>query len=473
MHSQESQKKELLRKYIDRTISDAERHELEKLALDDPFLFEALEGYSVGGTDNSKTILNKNVNALKIQKPKSKAFRITQLASIAAGLLFVAVMGFVIKQNIDNREANTIKLVEQTEEEFENDTNDFSQVFEEDQQSSLKLDNAESLVQEEKDLSEEPKDETIIAQEKVVPISKDTLDKGKKLAEKENAPVYEKENLELMADADEEQEKNSRENAKPETTERALADSYVKREYSMHQNYKKGGREVPEEMKKSKTKREDESSEIVEYKTISRRALTKKSYDIPESAPVQKESSVESRKIVGQIVDADGQALIGAAVTVPGTKIGTTTNLDGDFALEIPDSTQQIQTQYTGFTPQMVMLGEPDSYQIQLEEGALLDEIVVTTTNGNTGRNIAEPEMGYEQFEDYLKENVVAEDCSETRILVFEIDPTGGIKNIRELNGKKDDCTNEAIRLLQNSGKWRSIPPKRSVTTQYIFDFRR
>ncbi len=46
MSNIERHKTELLKKYLNKSISNAERHELEKLALDDPFLFEAMEGYT-------------------------------------------------------------------------------------------------------------------------------------------------------------------------------------------------------------------------------------------------------------------------------------------------------------------------------------------------------------------------------------------------------------------------------------------
>ena len=46
MSNIEIHKAELLKKYLNKSISNDERHELEKLALDDPFLFEAMEGYT-------------------------------------------------------------------------------------------------------------------------------------------------------------------------------------------------------------------------------------------------------------------------------------------------------------------------------------------------------------------------------------------------------------------------------------------
>lgn len=46
MIGQEKQKKILLDKFINKNLTKEERHELEKLALDDPFLFEAIQGFT-------------------------------------------------------------------------------------------------------------------------------------------------------------------------------------------------------------------------------------------------------------------------------------------------------------------------------------------------------------------------------------------------------------------------------------------
>lgn len=47
----------------------------------------------------------------------------------------------------------------------------------------------------------------------------------------------------------------------------------------------------------------------------------------------------QSQAIFGKVVDAEGQALIGAAVLVPGTSNGTTTDLDGNFNIRVAPGT--------------------------------------------------------------------------------------------------------------------------------------
>ena len=40
--------------------------------------------------------------------------------------------------------------------------------------------------------------------------------------------------------------------------------------------------------------------------------------------------------VTGKVVDASGMPVIGAAVIVKGTTIGTSTGVDGDFSLQVP-----------------------------------------------------------------------------------------------------------------------------------------
>ena len=47
----------------------------------------------------------------------------------------------------------------------------------------------------------------------------------------------------------------------------------------------------------------------------------------------------QSTSILGKVVDASGEPVIGAAVMVPGTTNGATTDLDGNFSLRVAPGT--------------------------------------------------------------------------------------------------------------------------------------
>lgn len=83
------------------------------------------------------------------------------------------------------------------------------------------------------------------------------------------------------------------------------------------------------------------------------------------------------KKITGVIKDQNGEPVIGANVSVKGTAIGTITDLDGNFMLEVPEDAI-ISVSYIGYVSQEVKVGNKTLLNISLKEDLqTLDEIVV------------------------------------------------------------------------------------------------
>lgn len=84
-----------IKNYLEGKLSSAERHDLEKRALDDPFLADALEGYSISAVpaDSQLSILQRRLEEhIAVQQEKKSALNFSwQRLSIAAaaGLLFI------------------------------------------------------------------------------------------------------------------------------------------------------------------------------------------------------------------------------------------------------------------------------------------------------------------------------------------------------------------------------------------------
>ncbi len=85
-------------------------------------------------------------------------------------------------------------------------------------------------------------------------------------------------------------------------------------------------------------------------------------------------------KITGKItLDPDNDPAIGATVQVKGTSLGSTTDPDGQFSIEIPNRAAVLLVSYTGFLPQEVAVGADNSIYIRLAENAsMINEVVVT-----------------------------------------------------------------------------------------------
>ena len=83
------------------------------------------------------------------------------------------------------------------------------------------------------------------------------------------------------------------------------------------------------------------------------------------------------RVIKGKVVDAaTGEPLIFANV-IACNSTGTVTDLDGQFIITVPDSCNQLEFAYTGFTSQIQILNESDSLHVQMYSGITISEVTV------------------------------------------------------------------------------------------------
>jgi len=85
------------------------------------------------------------------------------------------------------------------------------------------------------------------------------------------------------------------------------------------------------------------------------------------------------RTVTGMVTDDQtGEPLIGANILVVGTSIGTVSDLDGSFTLDVPEDASQISISYTGYTSKTMDLGNSDVIDITMSAGSTLDEVIVT-----------------------------------------------------------------------------------------------
>ena len=78
--------------------------------------------------------------------------------------------------------------------------------------------------------------------------------------------------------------------------------------------------------------------------------------------------------------DAKGESLIGANVSLKGTSIGTTTDIDGSFSIQSDNASPILVVSYVGFSDQEIVVGTQSKVDIIMQEGVLVQEVVVTAT---------------------------------------------------------------------------------------------
>lgn len=88
--------------------------------------------------------------------------------------------------------------------------------------------------------------------------------------------------------------------------------------------------------------------------------------------------AMAQRAVKGKVTDAEsGEGLIGATVSVVGTTRGASTDIDGNFSVDVPDGATQLRFAYTGYAEQVVDLGASNTVDIAMKPGTMLDEVVV------------------------------------------------------------------------------------------------
>lgn len=112
------------------------------------------------------------------------------------------------------------------------------------------------------------------------------------------------------------------------------------------------------------------------YKIISSRSII-----ITERADVSKRKAkkdVATKTISGTIIDDLDEPVIGASVTVKGSQIGVSTDIDGRYTLSDVPEGATVSISYVGLKPVMFKVGAKDVYDFKLEENReMLNEMVV------------------------------------------------------------------------------------------------
>jgi len=86
----------------------------------------------------------------------------------------------------------------------------------------------------------------------------------------------------------------------------------------------------------------------------------------------------QQRNVSGSVTDDQGVPLPGATVIVQETNSGTTTDFDGNYTISAEDG-QTLIISYVGYTSQQITVSNSSSYDVALQLGNALDEVVVTS----------------------------------------------------------------------------------------------
>ncbi len=88
--------------------------------------------------------------------------------------------------------------------------------------------------------------------------------------------------------------------------------------------------------------------------------------------------TAQAKVIRGTVTDQTGETIISATVIVKGTTIGTVTDFDGNYELDVPDDAQTLVFSYIGLETQEVAITGSVINVVLKENSEVLEEVVVT-----------------------------------------------------------------------------------------------
>ena len=82
--------------------------------------------------------------------------------------------------------------------------------------------------------------------------------------------------------------------------------------------------------------------------------------------------------VAGKVTDRTGQPLIGVSVKIKGTNSGVSTDVNGQYSLNIPDGNKTLVFTYIGYLSQEIPVNNRTAINVSMQEdAAILDEVVV------------------------------------------------------------------------------------------------
>lgn len=110
----------------------------------------------------------------------------------------------------------------------------------------------------------------------------------------------------------------------------------------------------------------------------------------------------QARVISGTVKDQTGETIISASVVVKGTSLGTVTDFDGNYSIDVPDDATVLVFSYIGMVTQEINITGDVINVVLSENSEVLEEVVVTGYGTTKKRDVVTSvaSVGAEQLKD-------------------------------------------------------------------------
>jgi len=460
-----------IEKYHQGKLSPQERHAMEKAALDDPFLADALEGYAVAGgqaakdLDELRTRLAERTGQARVIPIKKKGGGPFPVLRVAAMIAVIAGAGYLTYElAFNNNSRKEVAKVEPGKDRQENPAVTTEQAA---TGQAVPADSNTSVNR----LSTETQTPPVVKR-------LNALDENSRSATGVTPnPGTDRDGL---ADDIAPPPAAKRSNDQPVVaTEKKNETVAVTKEYAAEKDAAsiKAAEQKATGAKKIKT---TDSGVVNGY-------TTKKNDASPGLKNADKNYHNQAYNTFrGRVTDANNIGLPFANVTNTRDNAGTYTDANGYFNLISPDTVLNVQVRSIGYNNGFTALRNdlPSNRVILQEDRSSLNEVVIGNVQTNAisrsredNKKMEEPEPadGWTNYDAYLAnnlqvpENYQAKPTPDTYVqLSFEVDGNGEPVNIRVEKSLCTECDLEAIRLVKEGPKWRRNARKKGRTTVTI-----
>ena len=428
-----------IEKYHKGLLSPGEMNELEKAALDDPFLADALEGYKASA-ENVSSDLSELKKKLEERVSDKKVISIAPSGSsfkrwkVAAAAVILGGLGYFIFQISTDTKNKEVATVNKTPGKAQAPISDSNKLKDSSSDSTSNL-NSTHLKPAEKELvkAKTPKDKST----------------SNKLPE-------------------------------PETTKSDLAAEITQ----PSQPVSNGNEQID-------SIHVDRSSRVKTPAAMERKALATDDSKWPQGYASPKKENIRNEQQAnyfnGRIKDANNNPLPFANITNTRDNVGTYADAQGRFTLVSPDSVLNVQVRSVGFENSTAQLkNNVTNNDVVLQENKTTPDKVLSLQKPDTSRsrmaNIKfeelEPADGWRNYSTYLANNINVPDDLKRQSdvkrqvqLSFEVNQQGDPINIRVEKSLCAKCDEEAIRAVKQGPKWKKKNKKaKRITISVPFD---
>ncbi|MEO7925056.1 MAG: carboxypeptidase-like regulatory domain-containing protein [Chitinophagaceae bacterium] len=470
-----------IEKYHGGKLSTKEMHAMEKAALDDPFLADALEGYAVAGVNASADISGlreklanriEGARVIPMERTQGPSYRWLR---VAAMIIFVVGAGLLVyqfgfnKKSDDIAQADTKKIETVRATDTSVAASPGSTSFPVTEKSATVTNSPEQVPVVTKPVSGY-NDITVSTDTVKATTTERSIVASGKVADNKADKVTNNNQPVVSAPSKAPGEQN-------EAGKKTLANNVQK----------EGAREIKDESKNKVVAKQQSDKDAARDVAVQNEDL-KRQAAASRKADEQYYRNQASNTFRGRVTDASNVGVPFANVTNVQDNAGTYTDANGNFILTSPDSILSVNIRSIGFENNNSQLrNDVSNNRVVLQDDRKsLSEMVVSNQKPNTAARSSNmnlkleepvPADGWDNYDTYLVNNLnvpeeykIKKENTAAVELSFEVDKNGEPVNIRIVKSLCPSCDKEAIRLVKEGPKWKRKAKKGRTTVTIPFN---